>query len=320
MLKLIFKVLFFIAIILILDRIIGKTIFYVSLNSSLFNDKRLLYILENKINADVLIIGSSRAARNIIAKEMEKYTGITTYNMGYPGSNIDFHEFLLRVIISTKYIPKCIILTVDDDAELKYNDSIKFRFDVLYPLIEHRNSIVLNEMIGRNIYESEFLVKYSKIYASRNQFYNLMNLSTLMGLIGIKMTNENDILNAILPCGSMPLSIKSKNFNDMTYNKYRPVYDIKKENKLLKEKYISFVKLCQQNNIELIVISTPNFFQPSIGFMNRIESLSGNNVIFIDYSDNTIVDKRYYYDKSHLDYSGAQIFTKILSKDFILIK
>ena len=62
-------------------------------------DKRLENLINGKINKDLLVIGSSRGAGNILAGQLEKQTGLTSYNLSYQGSNIEFHDFLLSILL-----------------------------------------------------------------------------------------------------------------------------------------------------------------------------------------------------------------------------
>jgi len=102
--------------------------------------------------------------------------------------------------------PKIILLAVDEPAELLPSESIKFRFDRLYPLIKY--DYINNEMIKRG--EKSFLSNFFAL--SRINKYNL----------DIRKKHFN-ALDTIRYCGSMPISFQRKNieFNyDSIINKY----------------------------------------------------------------------------------------------------
>ena len=65
-------------------------------------DRRLERIATGKIQADILVYGSSRGARSVIAKVFTDSLGISAYNLSFPGSDITFHEYLLRLTLETK--------------------------------------------------------------------------------------------------------------------------------------------------------------------------------------------------------------------------
>ena len=84
-------------------------------------DRRLEMILEGQINAEVLVFGSSRGARSVIAQRFIDSLGVSAYSLAYPGSDVTFHEYLLRQTLEVKgnKKPKTVILVVDDSDELK---------------------------------------------------------------------------------------------------------------------------------------------------------------------------------------------------------
>ena len=88
--------------------ILFEKVFYVFLYVSpkLEKDKRLEYVLNGNMNKDLIVLGSSRGARNVIASQIEDSLTISTYNLSYPGSDIEFHEFLLRSLIKYNKKPK----------------------------------------------------------------------------------------------------------------------------------------------------------------------------------------------------------------------
>ena len=52
-------------------------------------DKRLELLINGGINKDIIILGSSRGARDIIAAQIENETGLSAFNLCYPGSNVE---------------------------------------------------------------------------------------------------------------------------------------------------------------------------------------------------------------------------------------
>ena len=59
-------------------------------------DPRLELIMEGKINSDIIIAGSSRGAKGIIAKQIEDSTGYTAYNLCFNATDVVYHEFIVR--------------------------------------------------------------------------------------------------------------------------------------------------------------------------------------------------------------------------------
>jgi len=103
-------------------------------------DKRLEYIITGKVNSDIIVMGSSRGARDIVASQLADSLRTSAYNLSYPGSNIYFHEYLLTELLKNgNKKPKVLILVIDDPYEMEDNYSLQFRFDRLYPLVKYKS-------------------------------------------------------------------------------------------------------------------------------------------------------------------------------------
>ena len=272
-----------------------EKVFYIFIyvSPTLEKDRRMEYLFDSHLNKDIIILGSSRGARNIIASQIQDSLNISSYNLSYPGSDIEFHEFLLRSLIKYNNKPKIVLLAVDDKYELLPIKSLKFRLDLLYPLAKY--NYVNNEMIKRG--EKSFLSNF--LISSR------MNISNF----DIREKHFS-ALDSLKDCGSMPISFQREN-REFVFNNEKPSYDLDDE---LSVKIIAFNKfqdLCISNNIKLFIVYSPNFKKHNILFENRIEKLSSPKVssILYDTTNQVYKNKEYYYDESHLKTNGAVIFT-----------
>ena len=85
----------------------------------------------------------------------------------------------------------------------------------------------------------------------------------------------------------------------------------------------NFIKECKQNQIELIFVYTPEYIEGQKLFSNRTElmdfykSISNHySIPFYDYSaDSLCYQKKYFYNASHLNQQGAEIFSRKLASD-----
>jgi hypothetical protein len=272
-----------------------EKVFYVFLyvSPTLEKDKRLEYVLDGHLNKDIIILGSSRGARNVIANQIQDSLNISSYNLSYPGSDIEFHEFLLRSLIEYNNKPKVVLLVVDNPYELLPSESIKFRLDRLYPLAKY--NYVNNEMIKRG--EKSFLSNF--LILSR---INKMNFD-----IREKHISSLDTLK---DCGSMPISFQREN-REFVFKNENPRYDLDDELPVKLMAFNKFQDLCISNNIKLFIVYPPNFKKHNILFENRIKKLSYPKVssIIYDTTNPVFKDKDYYYDEAHLKTNGAIIFT-----------
>ncbi|MBN2167498.1 MAG: hypothetical protein JW717_14575 [Marinilabiliaceae bacterium] len=284
------KVILFIIAFFIFDKI-----FYIFLfiSPKLEVDKRLEYLVNGKINKDVVIIGSSRGARDVIAKQIEDSINVSAYNLSYPGSDIEFHEFLLKTLIKYNSKPKAVILVLDDSSELLPDETINFRLDRLYPLA--RYNYINNEMIkrGEKNFSSRFLVlsRINKRNFDMSQKY---------------FTH----LDSIKDCGSMPISFQREGSKEFEYSNVS-VYDETLEVPVKVESFLSFQQICIDNDIKLYLVFPPNYKAHNQLFENRIRKLAQPNVSLLihDTINESYRNQMFYYDELHLKNNGAVIFT-----------
>jgi hypothetical protein len=258
-------------------------------------DKRLEYVINGKINADIVVIGSSRGARDIVASQLAESLGATAYNLSYPGSNIYFHEYLLTNLVKNgNKKPKLIILAVDDPYEVGNDPTIQFRLDRLYPLVKYkciRNTLIEHGEKNRGL--SGLFVVHQLSVSS-------------FDIRKKKFTYQDTLFND----GSMPISWQSERF-DRRFNTKVSVYSKDKEEQSKVKSFDNFLTTCRNNNIELLLVCAPNFSNPTAGFRQRMMELAGsdNHIMQYDTANPVYTNPDYYYDASHLKLDGATIFT-----------
>lgn len=259
-------------------------------------DKRLEWILNGKIQADILIYGSSRGSRNIIASQIGDSVNRSAYNLSYQGAAIGFHEFLLEQLFAhANKKPELVLLVVDDPYELLNSERNNFRLDRLYPLVKY--SVVRDKLVeagDKNYWLSRlFIVHQLSISNFDFRQRHFSRLDTML----------ND--------GSMPISFTDPRFNGV-FSKNTASYDAAKENASQVESFLRFIELCNRNHVKLLIVSPPNFYNPTPGFNTRLKQLAGNRAGFMMYDTlhRTFASlPGYYYDDVHLKRNGAVLFT-----------
>lgn len=259
-------------------------------------DKRLEQILTGKINADIIVMGSSRGARDIIASSIADSLHTTAYNLSYPGSNILFHEYLLEKLLQFENKkPKLIILAADDPAELSLDNTINFRFDRLYPLVKY-------EDVRKTLVEK----------GEKDKILSQLFVVHQLGLANFDFRKKHfDSQDTLLADGSMPISFRSNKFKPSFSNKYK-TYDPAIEDSNKVKSLTHFLGLCKENNIRVLMALAPNFGNPTQGFKQRMEGYANpfNSDVMIYDTTNTIYkNEQYYFDAGHLTKSGAVVFT-----------
>ena len=252
--KFIVQILIFTTVFFLFDKL-----FYIFLDLSPKQeiDKRLDYVINGNMNKDLIIIGSSRGARDLIAKQIEDSLNISCYNLSYPGSNIDFHLFVLKSLIKHNKNPKSIILVLDENTQLVTDKDLLFRFDRLYPLSKY----YINE---------ELIKRKEKNFLSRFFFLSRINKSNLD--IRKKKFTKKD---SLMICGSMPINSKIK--STLSYNN-EGSYNLNNESKKLTKAFKEFQELCSLKKIELFLVFPPNYKKINHLFKKRIKEFSKNQL------------------------------------------
>lgn len=258
-------------------------------------DKRLEYLINGQVNKDVVIIGSSRGSRDVMAYQIEEETGLSTYNLCYPGSDVTFHEFVLQTLLLFNEAPDLLVLVVDDsEAFVDGGAMILFRRDRLYPLVKY--PYIWKEMAERGYLDNDLA---SLVVLQRLNKYNF----------DLRQKAFTPI-DTLLECGSMPVSWQQKGL-DWEYPPEAGSYPIQEELPEKVQAFQNMIAICEEKQIELLILFPPNYKPHSRGFEDRIRELSGDHPHFLLYNrENPIYrDSTYYYDANHLMTPGARIYT-----------
>lgn len=259
-------------------------------------DKRLEYLINGKINKDIIIVGSSKGARGIIASEIEAKTGMTCYNLSFPGSDVTFHEFITRALLEFNKPPKYVLLTIDGALQFLSNESINFRNDRLYPLVKY--SFIKDELIARDE------IKWPSL------FVNTMCLKKSQ--LDFRM-RKFGLLDTLIECGSMPISFQDPRIDTLYFNDticdYSTFLALEKENKI--NSLLELHKNLENKGVKLVLLFPPNLYMYPSGIQERLCELLEDKVQIIEYPESNPIFKspKLYYDKGHLKSDGALVYT-----------
>ena len=268
-------------------------------------DRRIGEILSGEMDYELLIFGSSRGARNLAAAEIAKKTGKSSYNLGLPGSNIDFHTELLQLVIQAGPAPKYIILVVDG-TEIIDDPSIYFRYDVLYP---YSGIELVRTILSERDQLNDRFSLYSYVYREKHAFLEAFRPHKIF-------SSGVDPQNIIKEDGSMTRDGLPRNHDKLRYSDKDRVYPISKESVSLRESFLQFLNLCQQQKIQLFVVLSPSYGKPVQGLHRRIEELVGSSGICFDYRRNPIfLNKNLFRDGVHLNTEGAVLLSDLVGED-----
>lgn len=265
-------------------------------------DKRLEDVLKGQINKQLVVIGSSKGAGNVLAGQLENETGLTSYNLSYLGANIQFKAFMLKTLLRYNKAPEKILLVIDNTKELVPEKTLIFRYDRLYPLSKYN-------------YINDELIELDK----RTVLSKLLYSARLSKCDFRFKKFNNKHKNLIDSSGSSPFLSRTNKLEE-DFFKYQEeddlvTYDISIEIPEKLETLLDIQNMCKENNIELIFAISPNFKALDNHFLQRFEKLLlPENKLFVYDTKNIIYkDKQYFKDLTHLLKNGAEIFTTEIS-------
>lgn len=260
-------------------------------------------ILEGKINSEIVIYGSSRAWVHIDPTMISNSLNKSTYNLGIDGHNFWLQYLRHTLLLKHNTKPKLIILSLDVFTLQKIND--------LYNLEQFLPYMLWNDAI-------------KNATKSYNGFTSIDYEIPLVRYLGRKEAIKESFL--IDESSNIRLRVKGFQAKDRQWNS-----DFEKAKKAMKnydkdldsnsiKLFERFLTECKSNNIDLLLVYTPEYIEGQKFIKNRTKIISlykkyGQkfDIPFYDYSDDSITyHKKYFYNSTHMNKEGAKLFTKKL--------
>tara|TARA_R100000935_G_scaffold14097_1_gene28401 strand:- start:165 stop:1124 length:960 start_codon:yes stop_codon:yes gene_type:complete len=267
-------------------------------------------IYNGKINDDIFIYGSSRAWVHISPQILEEKLGRTAYNFGFDGQNFDIQNLVHQEVLRYNSKPKYIIYSLDVFTFMR-KDEIHNNIQFLpYMFMNGNLRSYLSSYNGHSYYDYYLpMIRY----AGKSQVIQQ----------ALKFSNNRDSVR--------PFRLKGYRGKEALWNDDLKKAKEKQSNLVIKidselvEDFKVFLDKCESDNIKVIFVYTPEYFEGQNFVSNRSEIISlykkiaeNRQIPFIDYSDDILSTQReYFYNSSHLNKKGAELFTKKLSEDLI---
>jgi hypothetical protein len=264
-------------------------------------------ILSGKVDADIVIYGSSRAWLHLNPKIIEDSTGVSAYNLGIDGHN--FYMQYLRHHLLLKYdkAPSTIILSLDNFTFDKKKDL--YNPEQFLPYLDNKDILdATKTYFGFDYYDYTLpLVRYAGQKDALKNALKIMvkpslnNIDRYKGYSGQELTWNNDLDKA--------MAIQKKyvqHFDSATIS----LFD-------------QFLYEMRDQKIEIIMVYSPEFIGGQRFVSNRKQVFAiydsfarKYNIPFFDYSaDSMSQNKDYFYNSQHLNSNGANIFTRKVIHD-----
>lgn len=264
-------------------------------------------VAKGEAASEIVFLGSSRVKKHIDVPLFEKLSNKKTFNLGLDGANIFLQQALWNLYCSKNALPKVLFLELDYirlEKDKKIFD--KYRF---LPYLQFKSvSDIVLQIDGFEIAD-----KYLPLYKYRGyQEYILFGLNNSLRSDHFKQKNSclaNKGFEALN--GRMKDSLKQ-----------RELYRISNEDVINSLEIINQINnQLKANGSKLILINSPVFDGGYIDVINeqacrkRVEDfLKHKKIEFQDYQNFKPIslDSKYFYDKVHLNFYGAKIFTRQL--------
>jgi hypothetical protein len=250
--------------------------------------ENVLHSFEKKY--DLVIMGTSRANNHFVTDLFEK-KGLKSFNYGISGSHLFETSLLLKLMMTNKFQIKNLILEADlSICNEKRDEGTTARF---MPYI-HTNSIIKEHYK----HESDFKQLY---YVP---FYRYIRFDAKIGFREVYEVLSKKPTNTLYNKGYYPLISDKKGSmkNDISTLK------------VIRNKYYEEIKkICNQNNINLIVVMTPMCKNTKgLDYFDNVKKQYPE----INNFENTVTDDRYFASCGHLNNEGAIIYTNHIINTF----
>jgi hypothetical protein len=255
-------------------------------------EKAQAHYFLKKSDADIFILGSSRALYHYNTSILTDSLNLSCYNGGRSGQSILYHTALLKAKVK-HHKPKTIILDLQED-ELVHQAKKYDMLNALMPYYDFDGDIrkAVDTALPRQKYWG-----WSHIYPFNSSLFSIIyrNINNSKG----RDTN-----------GYLTLEDKSSKGIDTVNNCPK---EIALDN-LLITSVQEFVNQCKLNDINLYVFISPRYANPNCNqnaHHTLIELLTAQDVKFYDFSnDSSFLGKRpYFYDEDHLNLTGSILYT-----------
>lgn len=267
-------------------------------------------IYNSKVNSDVVIYGSSRAMVHLDPRLITDSLKVSAYNLGINGHNFRLQYFRHKELLKHNRKPGFIIHSVDMFTLVRRKDLFNMEQFLPYMLFNENMHQWVKPYLGFK--KIDFYIPLIRYYGHFNAIAEAFNTAFGRHFSGNSTTRhlgfsgQNHLWND-------DLDKAERKFPD-----YRAIID--PESVRMFDKYL---KECLDSGIPIILVYSPEYIEGQKFVKNRNEILNvfsmfsaKYNIPFLDYSNDPISYKRaYFYNASHLNNVGAEIFTNKLISD-----
>ncbi len=299
----------FFSLIIIYFVVVDYVLTYQIQRSDNFTHKEINKIFDGSINAETLILGSSKAWVQVSPHIIDSTLETDSYNIGLDGYAFYMQNPLYTIYRKNNSKPRNIIQIVSHYTLSKREDL--YQFQKYLPWL--RDSIISSVTQD---YQGLTYLDYT-IPAIRYTGLDTLIRMTLFEGIGIKEYPSSKY-KGYLP---QPKSWDDS-FKRFTQNNPNGITTILLDSSITL--FESFIKQSKSDSINLFLVYPPTYQQSHkyilqrkkiIQYYDSIAQL--HNVQFLNYSNHKVIsqDTTFFYNSQHLNQKGAELFSNILATD-----
>lgn len=259
-------------------------------------------IIKGGIDADLLIVGSSRALVHFDCELIESRTGKSCYNLGFDGSSYPLQKIMLDLYLNQNQRPDYIYWVVDLTSFTFSSDF--YGFEQLIPFMENN---YINEIL-RLHKTPAFLLELPLIRYSFNSKMKSVGLYTFLGIY------QRD---KIIEKGYRPQEKSWDGLFDQFKNENPKGISLE-----LKEEYfqdfLMYSQEIQNRGMSLSWVIAPYYYEMlditfnSQEIIQKIQLASEDcEIPFLDFTNSPIkADKSNFYNAQHLNSKGVKLFVE----------
>lgn len=263
-------------------------------------------VIEGGIDAQILIVGSSRALVHFDCEYIQKVTGKTCYNLGFDGTSYPLQKLMLELYLTKNKIPRKIIWSLDYHMFSEAPDYYGFE-----QLVPHQENPYVSKMLALHQTQS-YQFEIPVFRYSFNPKMKVIGLFSFFGIYKMK------------PKLKYGFRIQN-NVWDGTFEKFKQNhpkgYSVNFDEKIFEE-FIDFNKELNKKS-KLTWVISPYFFDAKKMIVNH-EEVKENlkkealnlGVQFSDLSVTAISNStENFYNGTHLSTRGVEKFMLLLKQD-----
>jgi hypothetical protein len=265
--------------------------------------------MQGRVNAEVLVTGSSRAFRHYDPRILSGRTGLSCFNLGLNGSQIDVQLGALKAYLRQNKKPRLLIQNLDIQSLILTKPTAIFDPAQYVPYLGDTELYSCLDRIDGDLWKWKYLPLYA--YAVKDTSFTwTVGLRHLVGLgprdacydgfspVARSWTNDFERFRRANPQG-LEIEIDAGGVAALQ----------------------GIIELCQKEGIQMALVYSPQYFEMIRLTRNRARIFAlfrsiaqRGNVRFIDYTDSPIsFNREWFYNSQHLNARGAEVFTQDLA-------